>query len=93
MICTYCVDSRKALKVFCKEDSLLQVDFGMDYMKQFVGKVVDSKTQGSCIPTDSVKSSDDCPILVHNTGIRAYIDSDKTNLAYLVGQSYVTPGW
>ena len=57
----------------------------MDYMKLFVGKVVDSKTQGSCIPTDSVKSGDDCPILVHSTGIGAYIDSDNTNLAYLVG--------
>ena len=49
-------------------------------MKLFVGKVVDSKTRGSCIPTDSVKSGDDCPILVHSTGIGAYIDLDKTNL-------------
>ena len=57
----------------------------MEYMKLFVGKVVDSKTRGSCIPTDSVKSDDDCLILIHNTGIRAYNDSDKTNLAYLVG--------
>ena len=57
----------------------------MDYMKLFVSKVIDSKTLVSCIPTDSVKSSDDCPILVHSTGIGAYIDSDKTNLAYLVG--------
>jgi len=56
----------------------------MDYMKLFVGKIVDSKTQGSCIPTDLVKSSDDCHILVHSTRIGAYIDSDKTNLAYLV---------
>ena len=37
-------------------------------MKLFVGKDVDSKTQRSCIPTDSVKSGDDYPILVHNTG-------------------------
>jgi len=57
----------------------------MDYMKLFVSKVVDSKTRGSCIPTDSVKSGDNCPILIHSTGIRAYIDSDKSNLAYLVG--------
>jgi len=57
----------------------------MEYMKLFVGKVVDSKTRGSCIPTDLMKSGDDCPILIHNTGIVAYIDSDKTNLAYLVG--------
>ena len=54
-------------------------------MKLFVGKVVDSKTRGSCIPTDSVNSGDDCPILVHSIGIGEYIDSDKTNLAYLIG--------
>jgi len=57
----------------------------MEYMKFFVGKVVDSKTRESCIPTDSVKSDDDYPNLVHSTGIGAYIDSDKTNQAYLVG--------
>ena len=51
-------------------------------MKLFIGKVVDRKTRGSCIPTDLVKSDDDCPILVHSTGIGAYIDSDKTILAY-----------
>ena len=56
----------------------------MDYMKLFVGEVIDGKTWGSCIPTDSVKSGDDCPILVHSR-IGAYVDSDKTNLAYLVG--------
>ena len=54
-------------------------------MKLFVGKVIDSKTWGSCIPTDSVKSGDACPILVHSTGIGAYINSDKTNMAYLIG--------
>ena len=73
---------------FLKKISLLQVGLGMDCMKLFVRKVVDSKTRGSCIPTDSVKSGDDYPILIHNTGIGACIDSDKTNLAYLVGQSY-----
>ena len=57
----------------------------MKYMKLFVGNVIDCKTQESCIPTDSMKSRDVYPILVHNTRIRAYIDSDKTNLAYLVG--------
>ena len=57
----------------------------MKYMKLFVSKVVYSKTWGSCILTDLVKSGDDCPILVHSTEIGAYIDSDKTNLAYLVG--------
>jgi len=53
----------------------------MEYMKLFVGKIIYSKTRGSCILTDSVTSGDDCPILIHNTGIVAYIDSDKTNLA------------
>ena len=53
-------------------------------MKLFVGKVVDGRTRGCCIPTESVKSGDDYPILVHNTGIGPYIYSDKTNLAYLV---------
>ena len=65
----------------------------MEYMKLFVGKVVDSKTRGSCIPSDSMESGDDCPILVHSTRIGAYINSDKTDLAYLVGYSYVIPGW
>ena len=54
-------------------------------MKLFIGKIVDSKTWESCIPTYLVKSSDDYPIVVHNTRIGAYIYSDKTNLAYLVG--------
>ena len=85
MICTCRVDSRKTSKVFSKEDFSSIGWFVMDYMKLFVGKVVDSKTRGSYIPTDSVKSGDDCPILFHSTGIGAYIDSDKTNLAYLVG--------
>ena len=57
----------------------------MEYMKLFVGKVVDSKTRGSCIPTNSLKSGDDYPNLIHNTGIGASIDSDNTNLAYLIG--------
>ena len=57
----------------------------MEYMKLFIGKVVDSKTRGSYIPTNSVKSDDDCPILIHSIEIGAYIESDKTNLVYLVG--------
>ena len=57
----------------------------MEYMKLFIGKVVDSKTRGSYIPTDSMKSGDGYTILIHNTGIGAYIDSDKANLVYLIG--------
>jgi len=57
----------------------------MEYMKLFVNKVVDSKIQESCILTDLVKSGDDYHNLVHNTRTETYIDSDKTNLAYLVG--------
>jgi len=48
-----------------------------------VGKVVDKMTRKSCIPTDSVKSEYGSS-LVHNIGTRAYVYSDKTNLAYLV---------
>ena len=55
-----------------------------EYMKLDVGKMVDNMTRESCIPTDSVKSGDDHLNLVHNTGVRAYTDSDKFNLAYLV---------
>ena len=54
-------------------------------MKLDVGTVVDNMTRGSCIPTDSVKSSDDCSNFVHNTGIEDNIDSDKTNPTYLDG--------
>jgi len=35
----------------------------MEHMKLFVGKVVDSKTRENYIPTDSMKSRDDYPIL------------------------------
>ena len=49
-------------------------------MKLFVDKVVDSKTQGHCIPTDSMKIGDDYSNLIHNTEIGANIDSDNTNL-------------
>jgi len=65
----------------------------MEYIKLFIGKVVDSMTQGSCIPTDSMKGRDDYPNLVHNTGIEAYIDSDKANPAYMVSESYEMQGW
>ena len=56
-----------------------------EYMKLDVGKVVDHMTRGSCILTYSVKSGDDCSSLAHNIETGAYIDSDKTNLVYLVG--------
>ena len=52
----------------------------MEYMKLFVGKVIDSETRGSCIPTDSMQGHDDYPNLVHIIRIGAYIDLDKTNL-------------
>ena len=51
-------------------------------MKLDVGKVVDHMT---CIPTDSVKSDDDCSSLVHSIRTGAYIDSDKINPAYFIG--------
>jgi len=55
------------------------------YMKLNVGKVFDHMTRGNCIPTDSVKSGDDYSNLVHNIRVRAYVDSNKINPAYLVG--------
>ena len=55
-------------------------------MKLNVGKVVDNMTQGNCIPTNSVKSGDDdYSSLIHNIETGAYVDSDKTNPAYLIG--------
>ena len=41
-------------------------------------------TRWSCIPIDSVKSSDDYSSFIHNIKAGAYIDSDKTNPTYLV---------
>ena len=52
-----------------------------EYMKLDVAKVVDYIIQGSCIPTDYVKSSDDCSSLIHSIETWAYIDSKKTNPA------------
>ena len=53
-------------------------------MKLDVGKAVDHMTGESCVPTNSVKSGD-YSSLVHSIGTGAHIESDKTNLAYLVG--------
>ena len=47
-----------------------------------VGKVVDNKTRGSCIPIDSMKSSDDYFNFVHSIRIGICVDSDKTNPTY-----------
>ena len=60
------------------------VDREKEYMKLDVGKVIDYMIQGSCIPSDSVKSGDNCSSLIHNIRIGAYIDSDKTNPAHKV---------
>jgi len=49
-------------------------------------------TRGRCIPTDSMKSGDDCFNLVHNTRIGKYVESDKTNLAYLSDSCYAMSG-
>jgi len=51
-------------------------------MKLDVGKVVDNMTRGSCIPIDSVKSSDDYSSHVHCIRTGACNDSDKTNQAH-----------
>ena len=47
--------------------------------------VVDNMTRESCIPIDSVKSSDNYSSLFHSIRTGAYIDMDNTNLAYLYG--------
>ena len=43
-------------------------------------------TQGSCIPTDSVKIGDDHPNLIHNTKFRVYTDSNIEYMKLKVGQ-------
>ena len=63
MICTCRWTQGRLQKSFLKMIFLLLVRLGVEYTKLFVGKVVDSKTRGSCIPTDLVKSGDDYPIL------------------------------
>ena len=45
----------------------------------------DNMTQGSCIPIDFVKSSDDYFSFIYNIEIGVCVDSDKTNPTYLVG--------
>jgi len=40
-----------------------------EYMKLDVGKMVDNMTLESCIPVDSIKSSDDYSSLVHSIGL------------------------
>ena len=49
-------------------------------------------TRESCVSTDSVKSGD-YSSLFHSIRTVAHIESDKTNLTYLVGSSYEMPGW
>jgi len=44
-------------------------------MKLNVEKVVDNITWGKCIPTDSMKSGDNCSNLIHNTGTGKYVES------------------
>ena len=70
---------------FSSQLVLLLVVQEKKYIKHDVGKVVDYMNRESCIPTDSVKSGDDFSSHIHNIRTGGYIDSDKTNLAYLVG--------
>jgi len=53
-------------------------------MKVDVGKVVDHMTWENCVSTDSMKSGD-YSSLFHSIRTGAHIESDKTNLAYMVG--------
>ena len=50
-----------------------------------VGKMVHKMTRESFFPTNLMKSRDDYSSLSHNIGTGVYIDSDKTNLTYVVG--------
>ena len=54
-------------------------------MKLNVGKVIDYMTRGSCILIDSVKSRDDYSDFIHNIGIGACVELDKSNPAHVVG--------
>jgi len=51
-------------------------------MKLDVGKMADNMTRKSCIPIDSVKSSDNYSSLVHSIRTGACNDLDKTNPAH-----------
>jgi len=54
-------------------------------VEKIMERVVDNMTRGRCIPTDSMKSRDDCSNLGHNFENWDYIESNKTNLVHLVG--------
>ena len=62
-------------------------------MKLDVGNVVDNMTRGSCIPIDSVKSSDNYSGLVYSIGTRACIDSDKTNFLNILSHLNCLSRW
>ena len=51
-------------------------------MKLDGDRIVDNMTRVSCIPIDSVKSSDDYFSHIHSIGTGACNDSDKTNPTY-----------
>jgi len=82
---SFCFDWIKVFILFSRSDVSLLVVLEKKYIELNVGKAVDNMTQGNYIPTDSMKSGDDYSNLVHNIGVGAYVDSDKTNLTYLVG--------
>ena len=56
----------RLLSSFPSQLVLLLVVREKRYMKLDVSKIFDHMTQGSYIPTDSVKSGDDCSSLVHS---------------------------
>ena len=57
---------------------------GMNFVK-IVDKVVESLTQGSGIPMDSVKSRNYFENLGYRIGDMGHIESDNPNSAYIVG--------
>jgi len=54
-------------------------------MKLNVEKMVDNMTRRRCVLIDSMKTEDDYSNFDQNSKIGDYIESDKTNLVYLVG--------
>ena len=49
-----------------------------------VGKVIDNMSRGCYIPIGLVRSRNDYSNFVHEIEVGAYVNLDKTNLAYLV---------
>jgi len=65
-------------------------NWGMNIVKimKIVNKMVENLTRGRCIPIDFVKCGNYFENYGHKIGGMGCIDSDKSNLVYLVGSYY-----